>query len=284
VAVPCLWLAVRVIRWRTTSLTLTSARLIERWGPVSRRQADTPLNRITSVAVVQSLPAHRRHRSPRARDRRRGRAEVDRRRTEAVGRPAGHPSPAAAGSGVRRGLRLSGASGRRAATVPSLARPSMPATEGRRIEGLGRARTPRILRTRPRSAAPRTRVGQQGVDQRIELRRGDLEVPARLRWLSVISVPAVTRSSAARASAHRRTRWHRRRHGGHAGAAEGPEADQVLLTGRSEWPDQGCSRLAFGHPRRVRRGGQRPRPPESATTISTSSGPGPRGPTGPRNR
>ncbi len=56
VAVPCVWLAVRVVRWRMTSLVLTSGRLIEQWGVVSRRQAETPLAAIISTTVVQSLP------------------------------------------------------------------------------------------------------------------------------------------------------------------------------------------------------------------------------------
>jgi len=56
VAVPCLWLAVRVVRWRTTRLVLTSARLVERRGVMSGRQAETLLAHILSVTVVQSLP------------------------------------------------------------------------------------------------------------------------------------------------------------------------------------------------------------------------------------
>jgi uncharacterized membrane protein YdbT with pleckstrin-like domain len=55
VAVPCLWLAARVVRWRTTRLVLTSARLIERRGVMSGRQAETFLTHILSVTVVQSL-------------------------------------------------------------------------------------------------------------------------------------------------------------------------------------------------------------------------------------
>ncbi len=55
VAVPCLWLAARVVRWRTTSLILTSLRLVERWGVVSRRQAETALAHIASVTVVQTF-------------------------------------------------------------------------------------------------------------------------------------------------------------------------------------------------------------------------------------
>lgn len=55
VAVPCLWLAVRVIRWRTASLVLTSSRIIEQWGVLSRHQAETGLDEIESVTAVQSI-------------------------------------------------------------------------------------------------------------------------------------------------------------------------------------------------------------------------------------
>jgi uncharacterized membrane protein YdbT with pleckstrin-like domain len=55
VAIPCAWLVVRVVRWRTSSLILTSLRLVEQWGVASRRQAETQLSRIVSVVVVQSL-------------------------------------------------------------------------------------------------------------------------------------------------------------------------------------------------------------------------------------
>jgi uncharacterized membrane protein YdbT with pleckstrin-like domain len=55
VAVPCLWLAVRVARWFTTSLVLTTGRLIEQWGVLSPRSAETPLSYVVSVVAVQSL-------------------------------------------------------------------------------------------------------------------------------------------------------------------------------------------------------------------------------------
>jgi uncharacterized membrane protein YdbT with pleckstrin-like domain len=55
VAVPCLWLAIRTLRWLTTKLILTSFRLIEQWGVFSRRSDATPLADIASVTVVQSL-------------------------------------------------------------------------------------------------------------------------------------------------------------------------------------------------------------------------------------
>jgi uncharacterized membrane protein YdbT with pleckstrin-like domain len=55
VAVPCAWLALRVVRWRTTGLILTSQRVIERWGVFARRQSETMLADIVEVNVDQSL-------------------------------------------------------------------------------------------------------------------------------------------------------------------------------------------------------------------------------------
>ncbi len=55
VAVPCAWLVVRVVRWRTTSLVVTSHRLVEQWGVTVRRHAETDLSQIASVEAVQSL-------------------------------------------------------------------------------------------------------------------------------------------------------------------------------------------------------------------------------------
>jgi uncharacterized membrane protein YdbT with pleckstrin-like domain len=55
VAVPCVWLVARVVRWRRSSLILTSVRLVEQWGVASRQQAETELSRIVSVTAVQSL-------------------------------------------------------------------------------------------------------------------------------------------------------------------------------------------------------------------------------------
>jgi uncharacterized membrane protein YdbT with pleckstrin-like domain len=55
VALPCLWLAVRVVRWRMTSLVLTSIRLIEQWGVLTRHESEIMLSHIVSVTVVQSL-------------------------------------------------------------------------------------------------------------------------------------------------------------------------------------------------------------------------------------
>jgi uncharacterized membrane protein YdbT with pleckstrin-like domain len=55
VAVPCAWLALRVVRWRTTSLVVTSERIIEQWGVMSRRRSETALASIASVTVDQTV-------------------------------------------------------------------------------------------------------------------------------------------------------------------------------------------------------------------------------------
>lgn len=55
VAIPCLWLTERVVEWRTTSLVLTSFRIIEQWGVMSHQQSETRLADIESVTAVQSL-------------------------------------------------------------------------------------------------------------------------------------------------------------------------------------------------------------------------------------
>ncbi len=55
VAVPCLWLAVRTANWLTSGLVLTSVRLVEQWGVLSPRYAETPLASVVSVLAVQSL-------------------------------------------------------------------------------------------------------------------------------------------------------------------------------------------------------------------------------------
>ncbi|HEX3981221.1 MAG TPA: PH domain-containing protein, partial [Acidimicrobiales bacterium] len=54
VAVPCIWLAARAARWWTTSLVLTSLRLIEQWGTLNRQYSELPLSDVASVVVVQS--------------------------------------------------------------------------------------------------------------------------------------------------------------------------------------------------------------------------------------
>ncbi len=55
VAVPCLWLVARAVRWWMTSLVLTRFRIVEQWGVASPRQAETRLSQIVSVVAVQSL-------------------------------------------------------------------------------------------------------------------------------------------------------------------------------------------------------------------------------------
>ncbi len=54
VAVPCLWLAGRVVRWRRTWLMLTSYRLVDQWGAAAGNRVDIPLDSIERVTVVQS--------------------------------------------------------------------------------------------------------------------------------------------------------------------------------------------------------------------------------------
>ena len=55
VAVPCVWLAIRVVRWRTTRLLLTYARIIEQWGVLVEARAVDRTGRHRHVAVVRSL-------------------------------------------------------------------------------------------------------------------------------------------------------------------------------------------------------------------------------------
>ncbi len=55
VAVPCLWLAARVVRWRRTRLVLTTARIVVCWGAISRPRWEIALSEIARADVVQSL-------------------------------------------------------------------------------------------------------------------------------------------------------------------------------------------------------------------------------------
>ncbi len=55
VAIPCLWFAMRAIRWRRTYLVLTSARIVVCWGAVSRPRFEVALADIARVDVVQTL-------------------------------------------------------------------------------------------------------------------------------------------------------------------------------------------------------------------------------------
>lgn len=54
-AVPTLWLAVCVLRWRTTSLVVTSSRLIVRRGAFGRQAMQIRLNRVNEVGYQQTL-------------------------------------------------------------------------------------------------------------------------------------------------------------------------------------------------------------------------------------
>jgi hypothetical protein len=55
VAVPCLWLAVRFVRWRRSWLLLTSLRLVDQWGAATGNRMEIPLDSIERVSVVQSF-------------------------------------------------------------------------------------------------------------------------------------------------------------------------------------------------------------------------------------
>lgn len=50
-----LWLAARVVRWSTTSLVVTNARLLQRAGVLSRRGSDIRLERINEISYYQSI-------------------------------------------------------------------------------------------------------------------------------------------------------------------------------------------------------------------------------------
>jgi len=54
VAVPCLWLAGRVVRWRRCWLMLTSYRLVDQWGAAAGSQVDIPLDSIERVTAVHT--------------------------------------------------------------------------------------------------------------------------------------------------------------------------------------------------------------------------------------
>jgi hypothetical protein len=56
VGVALLWLAGRTVRWVTTSLVLTTTRLIERSGVFGRRALELRLERINELSYHQSLP------------------------------------------------------------------------------------------------------------------------------------------------------------------------------------------------------------------------------------
>jgi uncharacterized membrane protein YdbT with pleckstrin-like domain len=54
VALPCAWLAVRVVRWRRSWLMLTSDRIVDQWGAARGDQIDIPLDAVEQVVVDQS--------------------------------------------------------------------------------------------------------------------------------------------------------------------------------------------------------------------------------------
>jgi membrane protein YdbS with pleckstrin-like domain len=56
VAVALVWLAGRTLRWVTTSLVLTTTRLLERSGVLGRRALEIRLERINELSYHQSLP------------------------------------------------------------------------------------------------------------------------------------------------------------------------------------------------------------------------------------
>ena len=53
VAVPCAWLAVRVVRWRQVWLLVTSYRIVDHWGAARGNQVDIPLDSVDRVVVDQ---------------------------------------------------------------------------------------------------------------------------------------------------------------------------------------------------------------------------------------
>ena len=55
VAIPCLWLAARVVRWRRTTLVLTNQRIVVCWGAVERPRWEVALADIRRADVEQSL-------------------------------------------------------------------------------------------------------------------------------------------------------------------------------------------------------------------------------------
>ncbi len=55
VAVPCAWLAVRVIRWRRAWLMVTSCRIVDQWGAASGNRVEIPLDSIEQVRVHQGM-------------------------------------------------------------------------------------------------------------------------------------------------------------------------------------------------------------------------------------
>ncbi len=55
VAVPCLWLAVRFVRWRRSWLMVTSYRIVDQWGAASANRMEIPLDSVDRLVVHQSV-------------------------------------------------------------------------------------------------------------------------------------------------------------------------------------------------------------------------------------
>jgi uncharacterized membrane protein YdbT with pleckstrin-like domain len=55
VAAGCVWLVLRVARWRRTGLVLTTERLIDQWGAGRRSRVEIPYDVIEQVVVDQGL-------------------------------------------------------------------------------------------------------------------------------------------------------------------------------------------------------------------------------------
>ncbi len=53
--IPCVWLLLRFIRWRMTSLVVTTFRLVERHGVASSRTTEIWLSNVEAVEAAQSL-------------------------------------------------------------------------------------------------------------------------------------------------------------------------------------------------------------------------------------
>jgi len=55
VGVPALWLAGRVLRWRTTTVVLTTTRILQRSGVLARRSLEIRLDRVNELSSRQTL-------------------------------------------------------------------------------------------------------------------------------------------------------------------------------------------------------------------------------------
>jgi len=55
VAVPALWLVGRVTRWVSTSIVVTTTRILERWGVFARRSDEIRLEAVNQLSVHQNL-------------------------------------------------------------------------------------------------------------------------------------------------------------------------------------------------------------------------------------